>query len=160
MTSKEYLEKVKKFKFTGKHSAQIFTLPLILVGVVDGRLSLQEARVMDVYEKDIVNALNLKEEDISDEFYNGIIEDLGTSPFSHVDEVCEMVNYQTGLIDDEKKTRIKTILASGMYMIASASKDKSTDKSYISDEEREMIKKLVMALKLNDLEYGKKLLAL
>ena len=80
MTSKEYLEKVKKFKFTGKHSAQIFTLPLILVGVVDGRLSLQEARVMDVYEKDIVNALNLKEIHCLCQVYYGASHSLGKLP--------------------------------------------------------------------------------
>ena len=160
MNSMEYLEKIKKFKFSGKHTAQIFTLPFILVGAVDKRLSLQEARVLDVYEKDIINALNLKDEDISDEFYEGIIKELEEHPLSYAENFCEMVNFQLEHLEESKKIKIKTIIASGMYMLACASKDKPTDESYISNDEKDMIKKIVTELKLDELEYGKKLLLL
>ncbi|HPZ10448.1 MAG TPA: hypothetical protein PL110_20325, partial [Candidatus Eremiobacteraeota bacterium] len=119
----------------------------------------QETMTLDVYEHDLADMLAVEKAEDPEGYFEFVIKKLEEDAFSYFDDVVEIINYHIDLMDSDRKIKLKNILASGIYMVASSSKDPK-DKSYISDIEINMITRLVKALKLDELEYGKKLLQL
>lgn len=160
MTTGEYLKKISEFNLSEEHVIQVLTMPLLLVGAGDKRLSLQEVRVLDIYENQLSEIMGLIKVDDPPGFFEKVREKFEDNPFGNVNEVTKLIHYNMKSLGGEKKLKLKNILASGMYMLASSAKDRPEDKNYVSDSEMAMIRELVKALELDHLEYGRRLLNL
>lgn len=149
MRRDDYLKKISDFKLKEEHIIQVLSLPFLLVGAVDRRLSLQESLAMDEYENRLRDALHLSDIETPEGFFEYITGKFEKEAFSYVDDVCELVNYHLALLDSDTKMNIKTILASGMHGIASASKEHSEDMHAVSNKEIDIITRIISSLNID-----------
>lgn len=149
MRRDEYLEKISGFKLEEEHVLQVLTLPFLLVGAVDTRVSLQESMAMDEYENMLRDALHLSDIEAPEGFFEHVTCKFEKDAFSCVDDVCELINYRLALLDRDTKTKVKTILASGMHGIASASKEHSDDISSVGNKEIDIITRIISSLNID-----------
>ncbi|MEQ8225210.1 MAG: hypothetical protein ABRQ37_23015 [Candidatus Eremiobacterota bacterium] len=148
MRRDEYLKKISDFKLKEEHVLQVLTLPFLLVGAADRRVSLQESMAMDEYEDRLKDALHLSDIEAPEGFFEHVTCKFEKDAFSYVDDVCELVNYRLALMDRDTKIKVKTILASGLHGIASASKEHSDDVSSIGDKEIDIITGIISSLNI------------
>jgi len=146
MRRDEYLKKISEFQLEEEHVLQVLTLPLLLVGAADRRVSLQESMAMDEYENMLKDALHLSDIETPEGFFEHVTCKFEKDAFSYVDDVCELVNYRLSLLDRDRKIKVKTILASGMHGIASASKEHSEDISSVGNKEIDIITRIISSL--------------
>jgi len=146
MRRDEYLKKISEFQLEEEHVLQVLTLPLLLVGAADRRVSLQESMAMDEYENMLKDALHLSDIETPEGFFEHVTCKFEKDAFSYVDDVCELVNYRLSLLDRGRKIKVKTILASGMHGIASASKEHSEDISSVGNKEIDIITRIISSL--------------
>jgi len=149
MTRDEYLKKISDFKLEEEHIIQVLSLPLLLVGTADMRLSFQESLAMDEYENELREALHLSDIETPEGFFEHITGKFEKEAFSYVDDVCKLLNYHLASMDSDTKIKIKTILASGMYGIASASKEHAEDISSVGNKEIDIITRIISSLNIN-----------
>ncbi len=149
MRRDEYLKKISDFKLEEEHFLQVLTLPMLLVGAADTRVSLQESMAMDEYENRLRDALHLSDIEGPEGFFEHVTRKFEKDAFSYVDDVCELVNYRLALLDRDTKIKVKSILASGMHGIASASKEHSDDISSVGIKEIDIITRIISSLNID-----------